>query len=141
MTDGPGPSVAILADDLIWSTRLASIVERAGALPLVVGSDAAFLAALDGSAGAIVDLAVRRAEPIAAIAAAAAHGTPAVAVGPHVDAAARDAALAAGARRAFTYRKLFEDGPRVVSRALGIVRDDAPTAPVATGGRGASPAR
>ena len=140
MTDGSRPAVAILADDLIWSTRLASIVDRAGAAPLVVASPAAFADALDGSAGAIVDLSLRGADPIDAIAAAAAHGTTVVAVGPHEDAATRKRALAAGARRAFAYRKLFEDGPRAIAGVLGLAAEVASPAPVAAGDRGSSPA-
>ncbi len=89
MTHGPRPAVAILADDLIWSTRLASVVDRAGAAAVVVSSGAAFADALDGSAGAIVDLALRSADPIDAIALAAVRGTTVVAVGPHEDVTTR----------------------------------------------------
>jgi hypothetical protein len=136
--DGHRPSVAILADDLIWSTRLASIVDRAGAGAVVVSSTAGFADALEGSAGAIVDLALRSADPIDAIALAALRGTTVVAAGPHEDAATRREALAAGASRVFAYRKLFEDGPRAIARAFGLPAE-VPT-PGATAGRGSPPA-
>lgn len=133
MTDGRRPSVAVLADDLIWSTRLASVVARAGAAAVVVSSRAGFADALDGSAGAIVDLALRGADPIDAIAVAAARGVTVVAAGPHEDAATRKRALAAGASRVFAYRKLFEDGPRAIAQAFGLPAEVAPPAPAAAG--------
>ena len=135
MTDGRRPSVAVLADDLIWSTRLASVVDRAGAAPVVTASGAAFAEALDGSAGAIVDLALRSADPIDAIALAAARRTPVVAVGPHEDVTTRKEALAAGASRVFAYRKLFEDGPRAVALAFGLPAEVAAAAPATAGHR------
>ena len=119
MTDGR-PTVVVLADDLIWATRLASIVERIGATPRVAGTAEHFLASLAGSAGALVDLSLRGADPIAAIRAANSAGVPVAAVGPHEDRTTREAALAAGAGRVFAYRKLHADGPRVVGRALGL---------------------
>lgn len=140
MTDGRRPSIAVLADDLIWSTRLASVVARAGAAAVVVSSGAAFADALDGSAGAIVDLALRSADPIDAIGLAAVRGTTVVAVGPHEDATTRKEALAAGASRVFAYRKLFEDGPRTIARAFGLPAEVASPAPVVAAGRGSPPA-
>ncbi len=134
MTDGR-PIVVVLADDLIWATRLGSIVERIGATPRVSGTPERFLAALPDSAGALVDLSVRGADPIAAIRAAATAGIPVAAVGPHEDRPAREQALAAGAGRVFAYRKLHDDGPRAVGRALGLTMPPAPssaTADVAT---------
>ncbi len=120
MTDGPTPSVAILADDLIWSTRLASIVRLAGAECIVVGTDQRFEAALGAADGAIVDLSVRGGSGLSAIALAAAAGKPVVAVGPHDDVAARKQALAAGASRVYAYRRLFEAGPRTIAAWLGL---------------------
>ncbi len=130
MTDGR-PTVVVLADDLIWATRLASIVERIGATPAVTGTDERFVAALPASAGALVDLSVRGADPIGAIRAAAAAGIPVAAVGPHEDRPAREQALAAGAGRVFAYRKLHADGPRVVGRALGLPTPPTPNPPAA----------
>ena len=109
-------SVAILADDLIWSTRLADLVRAAGAQPRVIRrlADLADLA----PEAVVIDLTARAYDGVAAIRAARASATKVVAVGQHDDAALRKAALDAGASRVFTYRALFEDGPRLISRWL-----------------------
>jgi DNA-binding response OmpR family regulator len=112
--------VAIVADDLIWSTRLAALVQGSGAEPVPVRSSAALEAAFDdGVDRAIVDLTARAYDPLAAIALAAAAGAPVLAVGPHDDRDARKAALAAGAARVLAYRKLADDGPATVAAWLG----------------------
>ena len=109
-------SVAILADDLIWSTRLADLVRAAGAQPRVIRR----LADLTDLApeAVVIDLTARAYDGVAAIRAARASAAKVVAVGQHDDAALRKAALDAGASRVFTYRALFEDGPRLISRWL-----------------------
>jgi len=109
-------NVAILADDLIWSTRLSDAVSAAGGVPKRVrrvGDLETLLA--DGSLSfAVVDLTARAYDGVEAIRAAAAAGARVVAVGQHDDVATRKAALAAGAERVYAYRKLFEDGPRTL---------------------------
>lgn len=105
--------MAILADDLIWATRLADAVAIAGARPSRVRRLDDLVAAL-GDAGArfvIVDLTARAYDGLAAVTAAAATGARVVAVGQHDDVPLRKRALAAGAERVYTYRALFEDGP------------------------------
>jgi DNA-binding NarL/FixJ family response regulator len=119
------PEVTVVADDLIWATRLGSIVRAAGARATVVGSAERLAEALaGGAAGAagavIVDLATRRSDPVAAIEAAVRAGRPVVAVGAHEDLAARKRALAAGALRVYAYSKLFEDGPRTIAAWLDL---------------------
>jgi DNA-binding NarL/FixJ family response regulator len=109
-------TVAILADDLIWSTRLADAVRAAGAQPRMLRR-LEDLAALSPEA-LIVDLTARAYDGIAAIRTATEAGATVVAVGQHDDAPLRQAALAAGASRVFTYRALFEDGPRLLGRWL-----------------------
>ncbi len=109
-------TVAILADDLIWSTRLADVVRAAGAQPRVI-RQSEDLAALTPEA-VVVDLTARAYDGVAAIRAARAFAAKVVAVGQHDDAALRKAALEAGASRVFTYRALFEDGPRLIGRWL-----------------------
>jgi CheY-like chemotaxis protein len=128
----PGaPEVAVVADDLIWATRLGSIVRAAGARPTVIGSAERLAVALaggpaasDGAAPAhgavIVDLAMRRSDPFAAIEAAVRAGRPVVAVGAHEDLAVRKRALAAGALRVYAYSKLFEDGPATIAAWLAL---------------------
>lgn len=109
--------VAILADDLIWSTRLADAVRASGAEPTVLRR-LEDLAARSPD-GVIVDLTARAYDGLEAIRRACETGARVVAVGQHDDAALRKAALEAGAARVFTYRALFEDGPRLLARWLG----------------------
>lgn len=119
-------TVAVLADDLIWGTRLASTVDaldgfrarRVRALPDLE----AWLAAPDRGPGdaVIADLTARAYDGVAAVAAAKARGVRALAVGQHDDIELRRRALDAGAERVYAYRKLFEDGPATLGRWLGV---------------------
>ena len=111
------PAVVVLADDLIWATRLADAVRAAGAesrparhLPAL---EAALALATDAvpPAFVIVDLTARGYEPLAAVRAAAATGARVLAIGQHDDHQLRRAALAAGAERVLAYRRLHEAGP------------------------------
>jgi DNA-binding response OmpR family regulator len=111
--------VVILADDLIWATRLADLVRGAGAIAVPARTSDAFAVALLDADRAIVDLTARAYDGIAAIAGASAAGRPVLAVGQHDDREARQRALAAGADRVFAYRRLFEDGPRQLAAWLG----------------------
>jgi hypothetical protein len=111
--------IVVLADDLIWRSRLIAALEAIGAQPDPAGTADAFEAAMAGSDGVIVDLIARAYDPIVAVAIAAAVGLPVLVVGPHENVALRKRALAAGAGRALAYRKLFEDGPGTLSRWLG----------------------
>jgi hypothetical protein len=124
VTDRRGPLVAVLADDLIWATRLASIVTAAGGRPETVRTATAFAAIVGRTDAAIVDLGLRDGRAAAAIAAATAILRPVVAVGPHEASAARTAARAAGASHVYAYRKLFEDGPRTIAAWLGSLAPD-----------------
>jgi CheY-like chemotaxis protein len=119
-----GPRVAVVADDLIWSTRLDTQLRAAGANPRRAGSLEALIACLPEVDAVVVDLTARSYDGIGAIERAAAAGLPIVAVGQHDDHALRRRALAAGASRVFAYRKLSEDGPAVLAGWL----DRAPTA-------------
>ena len=115
MTAEPGgrlPRVAIVADDLIWATRLADVVRRAGGEALPVRSAASLLAALVAADGCLVDLTARAYDGLDALREATTAGVPSVAVGQHDDAAARRAARAAGAAKVYAYRTLFEHGDR-----------------------------
>ena len=112
----PAPIVLVLADDLIWATRLADAVTAAGGLPRRARKLDGLAEA--GATHAIVDLTARAYDGVAAVLAAAGTGARVVAVGQHDDAALRRAALEAGAERVFTYRALFEDGPRSIARWL-----------------------
>ncbi len=127
----PAPSmlrIAVLADDLIWATRLADGVRRAG------GDPGARCARLRRSRlrcpnvdGAIVDLTTRAYDALDALRAATAAGVPAIAVGQHDDAALRRAAREAGASRVHAYRALFEHGDRELAAwvsTLAATRED-----------------
>jgi hypothetical protein len=118
--------IAVLADDLIWATRLADGVRRAGGTPVPLRTAPALATTLAEVDGAIVDLTARAYDGLDALRAAAAAGVPAIAVGQHDDAPLRRAARDAGASRVHAYRALFEHGDRELSRwlaALGESRE------------------
>jgi hypothetical protein len=100
-------SVRVVADDLIWASRLRAAVEKAGARPVLTGGDAA-----------VIDLNGRTYDGVLAVADAAATGVPTIAVGQHEDLALRRRALAAGAYRVYSYNKMHTDGPRLVAALL-----------------------
>jgi hypothetical protein len=118
-TELAAPGVAILADDLIWASRLSDAVTAAGGSPKRVRR-AADLAALitGGTRLVVVDLTARAYDGVEAIAAAVAAGARVIAVGQHDDKPLRDRALAAGAERVFPYRRLFESGADVLGAWL-----------------------
>ena len=124
--ESPEPSVAslpviVVADDLIWSSRLRAAVDRAGSTSVVARTTEELASALDDSpadAPVIVDLNGRAYDGVAAVRAAADADHLVLAVGQHEDIALRRRALAAGARRVFSYNKLFSDGPAVVASLL-----------------------
>jgi hypothetical protein len=105
--------VAVLADDLIWATRLADLVRVAGARVVACRSLADLDAALPGLDGAVVDLSARSFDPLAGIVMAA-DRVRVLAVGPHDDAEARRAARDAGADRVLAYRSLADAGAAAV---------------------------
>jgi len=121
-----GPRVVVLADDLIWQTRLSAVLEGIGArvdrprrgldetLAEALAEDLADADAM------VIDLTARNYDPIAAIERAAAAGRRILAVGQHDDSDLRKRALAAGAERVYAYRKLFEDGPATLAAWLGV---------------------
>jgi DNA-binding response OmpR family regulator len=115
--------VLVLADDLIWSTRLVAQVRAADAEVTSVRTLAAFEAGLTAADAAIVDLTARAYDGISAIARAAAAGKRVLAVGQHDDVELRKRALAAGAQRVHPYRKLFEDGPATLAKWLNPVAE------------------
>ena len=118
-------AVIVLADDLIWATRLSDALSAAGARPrrarrledlvtlLTPGDESG-----PGGGLAIIDLTARAYDGVEAIRVATGTGARVVAVGQHDDVALRRAAIAAGAERVFTYRALFEDGPRALATWL-----------------------
>ena len=117
-----GPRVVVLADDLIWATRLVDGVRRAGGEPVPARTAAAFDAALMGADGALVDLTARAYDGLDALARAAGSCVPSIAVGQHDDVPLRKAAKAAGASRVHAYRALFEHGDRELTAWLTALR-------------------
>ena len=117
--------VAVLADDLIWSTRLADALRAAGAEPRPVRSLPGLRDALPEVDSVLIDLTARAYDGVAAIDAARAAGVPVLAVGQHDDHDLRKRALAAGADRVYAYRKLFEDGPATLAAWLGTAATSA----------------
>lgn len=105
------PRVVVLADDLIWATRLVEHVRTAGGDPVPARALEAFEREVGGADAVVVDLTARAYDGVAAIETATRAGRRVLAVGQHDDLALRRRALAAGAQRVYAYRKLFEDGP------------------------------
>jgi DNA-binding response OmpR family regulator len=107
--------VAVVADDLIWSSRLETQLRAAGAIPRRAASLAGLDACLPDVDAVVVDLTARAYDGIGVIERAAQAGRPVLAVGQHDDHVLRRRALAAGASRVYAYRKLFEDGPAALA--------------------------
>jgi DNA-binding NarL/FixJ family response regulator len=125
-------TVAVLADDLIWASRLTEAVKRAGGTPIRMSTEAELTTALEADSmaelgardahravvGVIVDLFGRRFDGVAAVERAAGARKPVIAVAEHDDLITRRRALSAGASRVFSYNKFFTDGPRLVEAWL-----------------------
>jgi DNA-binding response OmpR family regulator len=134
---GPIRRVLVVADDLIWSSRLVDQVRLAGAEALPARSMDALRDSLTGAArpgaearggtpppaaglpaAAIVDLTARAYDAIEACRLAAEAGLPVLAIGQHDDQVLRRRALGAGADRVLAYRKMATDGASVIARWL-----------------------
>lgn len=113
-------TVVVLADDLIWSTRLVEQLAASGAHPIAVRTVAEFAESLATADRAIVDLTARAYDGVAQVAVASAAGRPVLAVGQHDDVDLRRRAIAAGAQQVHPYRRLFEAGPTVLRRWLAV---------------------
>ncbi len=122
-SDPVRPRIAVLADDLIWSTRLVDIVRRSGAQPVAVRSVAALVDALPVE-GCVIDLTARAYDGLDGVRASTSAGVPVVAVGQHDDAAVRTAARAAGAAHVYAYRALFEHGDRDLGAWIAALATD-----------------
>lgn len=123
MADAPataGVVVVVLADDLIWASRLADAVTAAGATPRRIRRVDELAPSIEATGGrqaadrAVVDLTARAYDGVSAVRVARETGMRVVAVGQHDDAELRRAALDAGAERVFTYRALFEGGAKLL---------------------------
>lgn len=121
------PAVAILADDLIWSTRLTDTVRGAGRPVIAVRNVPGLTEALPQVAEVIVDLTARAYDGIAAVEIAAHSGHRVLCVGQHDDRELRQRAIEAGAERVYAYRVLFERGPETLGRWLASAPPPNPT--------------
>jgi DNA-binding response OmpR family regulator len=111
--------VAVVADDLIWSTRLREQLREAGARPVAVRDRSALEAALPDVDAAVVDLTARAYDGIELVGLAVAAGCRVMAIGQHDDREGRRRATVAGAERVVAYRQLAEKGPAVLAHWLG----------------------
>ena len=126
-------AVTILADDLIWSTRLASMLRSIDVAARTVATLAAFDRVLPAGGPAIVDLTARGYDGVEAVGLAAARGASILCLVQHDDAATRRAALAAGATRVVPYRTMHEHGPETLRRWLAPEVAPVPATGPATG--------
>jgi DNA-binding response OmpR family regulator len=113
-------TVLVVADDLIWASRLLAAADNAGARGRIAHDTAELAAGLaeHNAAPVIVDLNGRRYDGVEAVRAAAEGGGAVLAVGQHEDLELRRRALAAGATRVFSYNKMFRDGAQVVAQLI-----------------------
>jgi DNA-binding response OmpR family regulator len=112
-------TVLIVADDLMWSERLATQARAAGAEARTVAARAALAGALAARPDlVVVDLSARSFAGVDVVAEAAAAGTTVIAVAQHDDRDLRRRALDAGARRAYAYSRMHADGPALIGRWL-----------------------
>ena len=118
------PHLYILADDLIWATRLAGQGRTLGAAVVTLNgiSDLEALVArgpLSAHDLIAIDTTTRGFEPEAAVRTAASAGRT-LALAQHDDPALRAALLEAGALRVMPYRALFERGHAILAELLGL---------------------
>ena len=113
--------VIVLADDMIWSSRLIEAVTRAGTTATAVRTSAELTKALAESTEetpVVVDLNGRAYDALHLVEVAAEEGHPVIALGQHEDIDLRKRALGAGAIRVFSYNKMFTDGPAIITKLL-----------------------
>jgi DNA-binding response OmpR family regulator len=135
MPDTPASTrVAVVADDLIWASRLVAAVQQAGATSVRMGTDHDVMIAVEEAemaaasepepdalpaiTAAIVDLFGHRYDGVEAVRHLRGVGWQVIAVAQHDDQETRTLALDAGASRVFSYNKFFQDGPALVTRFL-----------------------
>ncbi len=131
------PRLLVLADDLIWSTRLEGQGRTLGATvrrftatePLIAALAAEPVTPADLVA---IDATARAYDAEAAVRAVAATGARVLALVQHDDPEGRASLIAAGAMRAMPYRALFERGHAILAGLLDLPVPPA-TSPATTG--------
>jgi hypothetical protein len=111
--------VVVLAEDLIWASRLTSLVKSAGAEATHARTARELDRDLVSADAAIVDLTARNYDPVAAIERSRHANREVICVGPHEDISLRRRAFAAGAARVLTYNQLHTHGPTLIGRWVG----------------------
>jgi DNA-binding response OmpR family regulator len=109
--------IAVLADDLIWATRLTDLVQAAGAEPVPARTLAHLERSLLEVDGVVIDLTARAYDGIEAIKVARTARRSVLAVGQHDDVAGRREALEAGAVFA-PYRRLVDGRSKLLDEWL-----------------------
>ena len=131
------PRLLVLADDLIWSTRLEGQGRTLGADVQRFATTEPLIAALTAHSATPADLVAidataRAYDAEAAVRAAAATGARVLALVQHDDPEGRASLIAAGAVRAMPYRALFERGHAILAGLLDLPVPPA-TSPATTG--------
>lgn len=116
-------TLLLLDSDLFFVVRVTETLARVGYQVRQTRNEREFDAILSEPEGeqptaALVNLAARGVDALAAIARARAAGLPVIAYGPHVDTAGQAAARQAGATSVIANAKLVVDLPGVLARAL-----------------------
>jgi phage terminase large subunit-like protein len=119
------PRLLVLADDLIWATRLEGQGRTLGADVQRFTTPAPLLAALAAEPATPADLVAidataRAYDAEAAVRAVAASGARVLALVQHDDPEGRASLIAAGAARAMPYRALFERGHGILAGLLDL---------------------
>jgi phage terminase large subunit-like protein len=119
------PRLLVLADDLIWSTRLEGQGRTLGATVQRFTTPAPLIAALAAHPAAPTDLVAidataRAYDAETAVRAVAATGARVLALVQHDDPEGRASLIAAGAVRAMPYRALFERGHAILAGLLDL---------------------
>ncbi len=119
------PRLLVLADDLIWSTRLEGQGRTLGATVQRFTATEPLIAALAAEPATPADLVAidataRAYDAEAAVRAAAATGARVLALVQHDDPEGRVSLIAAGAVRAMPYRALFERGHAILAGLLDL---------------------
>ncbi len=115
----PTRPVALLADDLIWATRLDKLLRSLGRDVLRARDIPTLTEVLPLSDEVLVDLTARAYDGLAGVEMAAHAGHRVLCVAQHDDLDLRRDALAAGAERVVPYRAVAEHGPDVLGRWFG----------------------
>jgi hypothetical protein len=131
------PRLLVLADDLIWATRLEGQGRTLGADVQRFTTSAPLLAALAAHPATsndlvAIDASARAYDAEAAVQEVAATGARVLALVQHDDPEGRASLVAAGAVRAMPYRALFERGHAILAGLLDLPVPPAPSPATAT---------